>query len=108
MSLYAIQKFLFEFNRTPALQEAYRVDRAAAVARYELTEEEAAALVDADVGLLYHFGVNGQLLMHFAAWHQIEWSEYLRLMRDGVERHGPVREGIYAMTGYAGVDAPER
>ena len=42
--------------------------------------------------------------MHFAALHQIEWADYLQLMRDGIREHGPVREGVYAMTGYEGVD----
>ena len=26
-------------------------------------------------------------------------------MREGIEDHGPVREGVYAITGYEGVDA---
>ena len=26
-------------------------------------------------------------------------------MRDGIESYGPVRAGVYAMTGYEGVDA---
>ena len=47
-------------------------------------------------------GVNGQILMHFAAFSGIEWSDYLQRMRDGVKRHGPVRAGIYAML--SGVD----
>jgi hypothetical protein len=37
--------------------------------------------------------------MHYAAYLQIEWFDYLQLMRDGIEEHGPVRAGIYAMTG---------
>tara|TARA_B110000211_G_C13725832_1_gene398063 strand:+ start:19 stop:171 length:153 start_codon:yes stop_codon:yes gene_type:complete len=37
--------------------------------------------------------------MHFAAFHQIEWDDYLQAMRDGIEKYGPVREGVYAMTG---------
>jgi len=44
-------------------------------------------------------GVNGQLLMHYAALKGLEWDEYLRSMRDGVAEHGPVRAGIYAMVG---------
>ena len=64
-----------------------------------------AALVEPDIGKLFHLGVNGQILMHFAALHQIEWQDYLQRMRDGIERYGPVREGVYAMTGYEGVDA---
>ena len=52
--------------------------------------------------MLFHLGVNGQILMHFAALHQIEWADYLQRMRDGIAEHGPVREGVYAMTGYEG------
>lgn len=102
MTLYYVQKFLYELNRDERLQAAYKADRAAVLTPYELTDEEAAALVEPDIGLLYHFGVNGQILMHFAALHQIEWQDYLQLMRDGIATHGPVREGVYAMTGYEG------
>jgi Aromatic-ring-opening dioxygenase LigAB, LigA subunit len=110
MSLYAVQKFLFELNRSEARQQAYLADPRAelaqlALAGYDLTEEETRALVEPDIGLLFHLGVNGQLLMHFAALHQIEWADYLQRMRDGITTYGPVREGVYAMTGYAGVDA---
>jgi len=106
VSLYAVQKFLFQLNRDPALQTAYQDDRRAVLAAYDLDDEEVEALVEPDIGLLYHLGVNGQILMHFAAFHQIEWSDYLQRMRDGIERHGPVREGVYATTGYEGVDGP--
>ena len=61
--------------------------------------------VQPDIGLLYVLGVNGQLLMHFAALHKIEWSDYLELMRQGLKKHGQVREGVYAATGYEGVEA---
>jgi hypothetical protein len=105
MSLYYVQKFLYELNRDPELQQRYRVDGAAVLDRYELTDEEKAALLEPDIGRLYHFGVNGQILMHFGAFHQIAWPDYLQLMRDGIETHGPVREGVYAMTGYEGVAA---
>ena len=105
MSLYNVQKFLYELNRSEAVQEAYRTDRDGAIAGYELSDEEIGALTEPDIGLLYVLGVNGQILMHFAALHDIEWADYLQLMRDGIEEHGPVRAGVYAMTGYEGVDA---
>ena len=105
MSLYNVQKFLYELNRSEAVQEAYRADRSGAIAGYELSDEEVGALIGPDIGLLYVLGVNGQILMHFAALHDIEWADYLQLMRDGIEAHGPVRAGVYAMTGYEGVDA---
>ena len=105
MSLYAVQKFLYELNRSEAVQDDYRTDRQAAIAAYDLTADEARSLVEPDIGLLYVLGVNGQILMHFAAFHEIEWADYLQLMRDGVEEHGPVRAGVYALTGYRGVEA---
>lgn len=108
MSLYYVQKFLYELNRDEKLQAEYHQDRSGVLEPYELTAEEQAALVEPDIGLLFHLGVNGQILMHFAALHQIEWQDYLQRMRDGIEQHGPVREGVYAMTGYQGVDAHSR
>lgn len=108
MSLYFVQKFLYQLNRDPALQAAYQADRHAVLDAYELTDEEIVALTEPDIGLLFHIGVNGQILMHFAAFHQIEWSDYLQRMSDGIAKHGPVREGVYAVTGYEGVSAEVR
>ena len=105
MSLYQTQKFLYQLNRDRRLQDQYRLDRDAAMDGYDLTDEERRALGEPDIGLLFHLGVNGQILMHFAALHGIEWSNYLQLMRDGIDRYGPVREGVYAMTGYEGTEA---
>lgn len=104
MSLYNVQKFLFQLNRSEQLQGLYADDPLAVLEPYDLTAEESTALVEPDIGLLFHLGVNGQILMHFAAFHQIEWSDYLDLMRQGIDEHGPVREGVYAITGYEGVD----
>ena len=105
MSLYYTQKFLYELNRTPSLQAAYRATPTDVLDGYELTEVERGALLGPDIGLLYVLGVNGQILMHFAAFHQVAWADYLRLMREGLAEHGPVRDGVYAMTGYEGVEA---
>lgn len=105
MSLYYVQKFLYELNRDESLQSRYEADRESVLEPYDLTPEEVTALTKPDIGLLFHFGVNGQILMHFAALHQIPWADYLQQMRDGIEAHGPVREGVYAMTGYEGVEA---
>ena len=101
MSLYGAQKFLFEINRDPALQRAYRDGgdgRAALLARYELDDEERTAIEAGDIGKLYVLGCNGQLLMHFAPLLGMPWADYIAAMRDGVVRYGPVRAGVYAMT----------
>ena len=98
MSLYQLQKFLYDLNRDPSVQRTYRADPETLLARYELTAEERAALAAGDIGLIYVLGANGQLLMHFAAFLGLSWPAYIQAMRDGVARHGPVRAGVYAMT----------
>lgn len=77
------------------MRARFDADAAALLAEYELTNEELAALRQPDIGLLYVYGVNGQLLMHYAALHGIEWFAYLEAMREGVRRHEPVRAGLY-------------
>ncbi len=98
MSLYQLQKFLYDLNRDPSAQSRYRADPQAMLDQYELTSEERSALAAADVGLIYVLGANGQLLMHYAAFLGMSWPMYIQALRDGVARHGPVRAGVYAMT----------
>ncbi len=97
MSLYDLQKALYQLNRDPALRKRFEEDAEATLASYELTAEERVAIRKPDVGLLYVLGVNGQILMHYAAYRGFEWNAYLEAMREGVRRHGPVRTGIYAL-----------
>jgi hypothetical protein len=99
MSLYQVQKFLYTLNRDPAIQRKCREDPDGVLQNYELTDEERRSLREGDIGLLYVLGVNGQILMHYAAFLGIEWFDYLDRMREGIRRHGPVRAGVYAMTG---------
>jgi hypothetical protein len=98
VSLYQLQKFLYELNRDPRAQEQYRADLDGLLQRYELTDEERQAVRDGNVGLIYVLGANGQLLMHYAAFLGMPWAAYIQAMRDGVARHGPVRAGVYAMS----------
>ena len=107
MSLYQLQKFLYHLNRDDNLKAAFREERAPNLEGYDLTAEERQALLDGDIGLLYVLGVNGQILMHYAAYLGIEWFDYLDLMREGVKQHGPVRAGVYAMTGGGASFTPE-
>ena len=107
MSLYQLQKFLYVLNRDEDAQQRYRDDKDALIVEFDLTDEEAAALREGDIGLLYVLGVNGQILMHYAAFLGIEWFDYLDMMRDGIKQHGPVRDGVYTMTGGGRSFAPE-
>lgn len=99
MSLYALQKAIYEANRDGAAMTRYRADPRAFADGYELGAEEAGALSRPDIGLLYVLGVNGQLLMHFAAACGYEWDAYINAMKHGLEAYGPVREGLYATKG---------
>ena len=96
MSLYALQKLLYELNRDPRVQQEFVADREAVLSRFRLGDEEADAIRDDDIGLLYILGVNGQILMHFAAWRGLSWDAYIQAMKDGLTKHGQVRGGIYA------------
>ena len=99
MSLYHLQKFLYHLNREDRIKLAYHADLPALLEDYDLSVEERTAITTGDIGLLYVLGVNGQILMHYAALLKIEWFDYLELMRAGIKKYGPVREGVYAMTG---------
>jgi hypothetical protein len=98
MSLYQLQKFLYDLNRDPRVQQDYHRDLGGLLGRYELTDEERTAIVEGNVGLIYILGANGQLLMHYAAFLGMPWPAYIQAMRDAVARYGPVRAGIYAMS----------
>ena len=101
MSLYQLSKFLFQLNRDEELKVRFKAAPVAALQPFALTDEERQAILAPDIGLLYVLGVNGQILMHYAAFCGIEWPDYLQRMRDGVRQHGPVRAGVYAMlSGY--------
>jgi len=99
MSLYYLQKFLYVLNRDEAAQAQYKENIDGLLDQFKLNDEERTALKEGDIGLLYVLGVNGQILMHYAAFLGIEWFNYLDLMREGIKKHGPVRAGVYAMTG---------
>ena len=98
MSLYHVQKLLYNLNRDPRLQKQYFADKDSVLPDYKLDPEETEALKQDDIGLLYIFGVNGQILMHYAAMCGYEWPQYIQAMRDALKDHGNVRAGLYAST----------
>lgn len=97
MSLYYLQKLLYQLNREPSVQRKFKADPQSVITEYDLDDEEKKALTDPDVGKLYVLGVNGQLLMHYAGLLGLPWDDYIEAMREGVRKYGPVRAGIYAM-----------
>jgi hypothetical protein len=98
MSLYHLQKLLYQLNRDKALQQQFLADRDAVLADYKLDQEEIEAVSKPDIGKLYILGVNGQILMHYAAMCGYAWPEYIQAMRDALQEHGNVRAGLYVTT----------
>ena len=75
-----MQKLIYQLNRDPGMRKRYEAERTL-LAEYELTDEERRAHLSADIGLLYVMGVNGQLLMHYAALHGHPWNAYIEAMK---------------------------
>ena len=96
MSLYSVQKLLFQLNRDPAVRKRHDEDISGLLTEYELNADEQRAIREPDIGLLYVMGVNGQLLMHYAALRGYEWSAYIEAMKEGERKYGPVRTGLYS------------
>lgn len=100
MSLYYVQKLLYQINRDPYVRKRFDSDFDSLLDEYELSDDEIVALCKPDIGLLYIMGVNGQILMHYAAQCGYEWNEYLDSMRAALAKHGQVRAGLYATVWY--------
>ncbi len=99
MSLYAVQKLIYQLNRDPHVRQQMEQDIDGLLQQYELTDAERDAIRYPDIGLLYVMGVNGQLLMHYAALRGFEWNAYIEAMREGERKYGPVRTGLYTSAG---------
>ena len=99
MSLYYVEKLIYQLNRDEAVRKRFQDDMENVLKDYDLTQEELDAIRSPDIGLLYVLGVNGQLLMHYAALRQYEWNDYIQAMKTSLDEHGPVRAGLYARTG---------
>lgn len=96
MSLYGVQKLIFQLNRDPLTRRRYEEDFDKLLTEFDLNEEELRAVRAPDIGLLYVMGVNGQLLMHYAALRGFEWNAYIEAMKEGERKYGPVRTGLYS------------
>ena len=81
MSLYQVQKLIFDVNRDVERRERYRADPAAFAAGYELTREEAAAVESVDIRQLYRFGVHPLLLRPFTLLHQVSNQDYAAALK---------------------------
>lgn len=96
MSLYQMQKLLYELNRDEITRRRFAENEIAVLEGFDLTAEERAAFEARDVGLLYVLGGHPSLLIHYAGLIGIPLSEHRATLLAGVAHHGPVRAGLMA------------
>ena len=88
MSLYAVQKVLFQLNNDAATRTRFAADRDALLAEYALTQDERRALADADVGTLHIMGAHPLLLAPFAGRSGLKWPDYLAALQRARDARG--------------------
>jgi hypothetical protein len=81
MSLYQLQKLIYHVNRDPERRERYRQDTKAFVKAYDLTEPEAAAILNVDVRTLYTMGVHSLLLRPFTLLNKVSNEDYAKALK---------------------------
>ena len=95
VSLYAVQKLLFQLNNDAGVRKRFAAERNAVLAEYAFTEEERRALAGADVGRLHLMGVHPLLLAPFAGRSGLKWPDYLAALqraRNGDALKNPKQE----------------
>jgi hypothetical protein len=81
MSLYQLQKFIYQINRDGAQRARYHQDPAAFAKSYELTDAEAQAALEVDVRALYSLGVHSLLLRPFSLLHKVSNEDYAKALK---------------------------
>jgi hypothetical protein len=81
MSLYQLQKLIYHVNRDAERRERYRWDAAVFVKGYELSDEEAAAVLNVDVRKLYTMGVHSLLLRPFTLLNKVSNEDYAKALK---------------------------
>lgn len=66
MNRHALERFLFAFDKRPALVAAFRADARQALQGQGLSAEEQEVLARQDVATLYGWGVHPLLIRNFA------------------------------------------
>lgn len=88
MSLYQLQKALFQMNTDSERAEAYRENPDTYLVSFDLSDEEVRCLKDVDLGTMYAMGVHPQFLAPFAGRANVSWTDYITAL----ENPGPMAE----------------
>ena len=81
MSLYQVQKLLFQMVNVSAVRARFDAERDALLREFDLTDEEARALREVDVGRLYAMGAHPLLILPFCGRQGLAWPQYLDALR---------------------------
>lgn len=81
MSLYEVEKLLWQARRDDALTKGYQQDPDAVLAAYDLSDEERRALKDKDFRSILEAGANPYLLYFFALHVGVDRSDYYAAVR---------------------------
>lgn len=81
MSLYQVQKLIYHVNRDVERRESYRRDAGAFAKKYDLTEQEHAAILNVDVRALYTMGVHSLLLRPFTLLNKVSNEDYAKALK---------------------------
>ena len=81
MSLYQVQKLIYHVNRDAERREHYRQNAGAFTKKYDLTEQESAAIVNVDVRALYTMGVHSLLLRPFTLLNKVSNEDYAKALK---------------------------
>jgi hypothetical protein len=81
VSLYQVQKLLFDVNRDRQVQARFLHERERLVEDYELTPAERRAILETDFHTLYQMGVHSLLLGPLAATLGLSFPDYLAILR---------------------------
>jgi len=81
MSLYQLQKLIYHVNRDGERRENYRQDAAVFADKYDLSDQERAAILKVDVRALYTMGVHSLLLRPFTLLNKVSNEDYARALK---------------------------
>lgn len=81
MSLYQVDKLLFALFNDLELQEKYKQNPDAILARYDLQDFERKALREVNAGELYRMGAHSFLLWQFARLMDLKPAIYFKQVR---------------------------
>jgi hypothetical protein len=81
MSLYDVQKLLFQVNRDSKTLDRFLHERKELISEYRLNEDEQRAVMATDFRRLYEMGVHSLLLGPLAANLGLSFPEYLAILR---------------------------